>query len=470
MNSQPDAGQGSRRRDRRCVLMRKLLIVMALSAMSAPGRASVDRRTPVVEAVERVTPCVVNIGTERMVKTMYADPVMRFRGDLMDEFLRDFFGTPPTPGYRYTHSLGSGVIIHRDGYILTNYHVIERATSVRVMLAVGTTYEAQFLYGDEVNDLALIKITAPDPLPAVAFAQDDDVMLGETVICMGNPFGLAHTVTVGVLSAKNREARYGGEVLFRDILQTDAAVNPGNSGGPLLNINGELIGVNVAIYQQAQNIGFAVPIKRARALLARWLSPRLLRKMWLGFEPVSSNGVLTVSRLDPAGPAARAGIEENDVITSVNGSALSTLYDLNRSLVDLPPGVPISVEVTGPKGDRTADLRLVALPKPDGVELARRCLGVEFDVDAGSVKAHPAFPAGLFVKSVSEQSASARAGLIPGVLVTRINGAEIRNMDDVGLALENVGRGDVVNLDLVKLIPSDTFILAQRTALQVVAD
>lgn len=447
--------------------MRLLLpTILACACLATPpARALVNRRTPVVEAVERVMPCVVNIGTERRVKTTYTDPLMRFRNDLLDEFFSSFFGSPPIPGYRYVHSLGSGVIVHPDGYILTNYHVIERASRIRVLMSDETTYEAQFLAGDEVSDIALIKVEAPAPLPAVAFAEDDDLLLGETVICMGNPYGLADSVTVGVLSAKNREARYGDRVLYRDILQTDAAVNPGNSGGPLLNINGELIGINVAIYQKAENIGFAVPVKRARALLSRWFSPGA-RKLWLGFEPTETNGEVRVLRVDPGGPAAGLSLKEGDRLKRVNDTAVSTLFDFNRALLAVRPGEKARVALDD---GRELDLELVSLPKPDGARLALDRLGIEFDAGS-SAQAQSVFPAGLFVKSVARSSSAARAGLLPGMLVMRINETELRSMDDAGLALESVRENDPVRLDVVKLIPAENFTLAQRSQLHVVAD
>ena len=201
-------------------------------ASALQGQASVeDRRTPVVRAVEKTLNTVVNIGTEKVVRVLYDDPLLRSRGDLFDQ-LQQNSGENPPGGYQVRHSLGSGVIIHPSGYILTNYHVIDRATVIHVSLSSDEQYTARLVAGDAVNDLALLKVDPKQPLHAVEFAKDDDLMLGETVITLGNPFGLAHTVTSGVLSARNREARYGDNVLFRDILQTDAAINPGSSGGP----------------------------------------------------------------------------------------------------------------------------------------------------------------------------------------------------------------------------------------------
>ncbi len=449
--------------------MRALIIVCALVLSSLPAGASLNRRTPVVEAVEKVTPAVVNIGTERMVRTMYSDRTRQFRGDVLDEWLRDMFGTPPTPGYRLSHSLGSGVIVDPAGYILTNYHVIERASRIRVLLADQQVLEAVFLAGDEVNDLALIKVDPETPLTAVAFAKDDDLILGEPVIAMGNPFGLAHTVTVGVLSAKNREFRWGGEVLYRDILQTDAAINFGSSGGPLLNVDGELIGINVAVSAQGQNIGFAVPIKRCRALLARWLSPRLLHKTWLGFTPSMSEEGLLVDGVDPEGPAAAAGVKNGDVVKALNAEPLADLFDFNKHLVGVQLGDEVDVTIARADGEQTVKLPMVALPKPSGDALAKNLLGVTFANLEGRTDVHPIYRSGLPLAEVTEKSMAAERGLRPGLIVTKINGFEIKSIDDVGLALEQVQKGDIVNLDVVRLSEKDAFLLAQQFSAQVIA-
>lgn len=276
--------------------------LLALSC-ALPAEAAYNRRTPIVEAVERASPAVVNISTERIVHNMYDDLVLNSRNEMLERRHAPQWGDR-SAGSR--HSLGSGIVVDSAGYILTNFHVIERASIIRVQLDDESMHEAVLLAGDPVNDLALIRIDAGRTLPAVNFANNDDLLLGETVIAMGNPFGLAHTVTVGVLSAKNREFRYGGQLLYKDILQTDAAVNPGSSGGPLLNVDGNVIGVNVSVNEEAQNIGYALPVRRVRDFLARSLSPALLRKAWLGFEPGARENGVEVLRIG-AGTPARAG-------------------------------------------------------------------------------------------------------------------------------------------------------------------
>jgi serine protease Do len=449
--------------------MGRLLITLLLITSCAQSGAAVSdvRRTPVVNAVEKAVPSVVNIGTERVVQVQYKDPRSRLRGDLFDQLLREFMGPPSRPGYQVQSSLGSGVIIDRQGYILTNYHVIERATAIKVTLSDESVHYAQFLAGDELNDLALIKINAGRPLQAVEFAADDDTLLGETVIALGNPYGLAHTVTVGVLSARDREATYKGEVIFRDILQTDAAINQGSSGGPLLNAEGELIGVNVAILQQGQNIGFAVPVRRVRDLLADWLAPRTLKKAWLGFDPAERGGRLVATRLSPDGPAAKSGLRDGDRIRSLNQRPVSSVFEFNRGLLPYDADSEIELGIERERETKTVPLVLAALPKPDGSKLAMQLLGIEV-ADSGAAAARESAPyrRGVVVAGVREESPGRRAGLQAGLYLTRINNLEIHSVDDVGLALESVEPGETVLLIVAQFTEVDRFVIAHSAPIR----
>lgn len=438
----------------------------------SPGRASAavsHRRTPIVEAVEQALPGVVNIGTEKMVQVQHTDPFRRFRGNLFDEFYTDFFGAP---SYQVRHSLGSGVIIDPEGYILTNFHVVERASRIRVNLADESTYEAQLLAGDEVSDLALLKIEPLQPLTPVRFGRDDDLMLGETVIALGNPFGLAQTVTVGVLSAKNREARYQGEVLYRDILQTDAAVNPGSSGGPLLNADGELIGINVAIYREAQNIGFAVPVQRVRLLLGQWLAPRLIGRRRLGFEAGMREGSLRVTEVDDGEASPAVGqLQAGDAIVSVQGEPASDLYDLNKTLLHFRPGERVSLGLRRGASALSAELVVAELPKPSGEQLARRRLGLVLsERPAATDGARPMFNKGVAITEVVPGSPAAKIGLRPGLYLVRLNEEQINSLDDVGLALESAKPGMEMALTVVSLEETGAFLVAQSSQVKVPAN
>lgn len=443
-------------------------LVIAASAvlLAAPGatEAAYSRRTPIVEAVERASPSVVNISTERIVHNMYDDTLLSSRNALVERLIAE--GMLDLPKQEPRHSLGSGLVVEESGYILTNFHVIERASRIRVQLSDDSEFDAAFLAGDPVNDLALIKIDAGRPLTEVAFAADDDLLLGETVIAVGNPFGLANTVTVGVLSSKNREYRFNGHVLYKDILQTDAAINPGSSGGPLLNINGEVIGVNVSVDEEGQNIGYALPVRRVRQFLTRSLSPTLLNKLWLGFEPGPLLKGVEVARVGAGTAAAAAGLRPGDRLLAVEDEAVSDLYTFNRALLNRAAGKPVRLTVQGLSGTRQVSLALEPMPKPSGKDLAQRALGLTFGSDRGALTIHPFYRTGLPVTEVAPDSPAAQRGLRPGLFITRINDYEIRSLDDVGLALEGVKPGDSVQLSVLAVSGGDDYVVRYQTTIR----
>lgn len=434
-------------------------------AVAVDGGVS-QRHTPVVDAVQRALPSVVNISTERVVDVLRGDPLGQARGDLFDRMLQDLFrgaGVGREP--QVAQSLGSGVIIDPSGYILTNYHVIERASTIRVTLADRQTYLARVVAGDELNDLALIRIEAGRPLQAIRMAADGDLMLGESVIVLGNPFGLGHSVTVGVLSAKDREARHQGEVIFQDILQTDAAVNPGNSGGPLLNLDGDLIGLNVAIHEAAQNIGFAVPVHRARALLVRWLSPRTLNRILLGFDLEERDGAVIVTRLNDPGPASGSGLRAGDRLTAVNGRGVENLLDFVRALLNARPGDEVVLAYGRGSDAGVARVALDGIPAPKPGELASARLGLTLGeaVDVSGIR-------GMAVTEVLSGGPLARAGLtvLPGLLLSSINGIRVQTPEDAAMALEGVRTGDPVRVEFVQVATAAPGALSARmTRLQV---
>lgn len=441
--------------------IRWALALWALAFSAARGDRAL-RQTPVVNVVQRVLPCVVNIGTERMVQIRYTDPFQQFRRDVFDDFFRDFFGGP-RESLEVRHSLGSGVIIDSTGYILTNFHVVERASRIRVKLADRTEYEAVLVAGDPINDLALIKIEPKAPLQSVDFADDDDLMLGETVIVLGNPFGLEHTVTVGVLSARDREARYQGQVLFRDILQTDAAVNPGNSGGPMLNLDGQLIGINVAIYREAQNIGFAVPVKRVRELAGRWLAPMVTRQLTPGFDVAAGTGTVYVALTYDLAESSRNHLRPGDRIVAVDGTPVRSVFDFHRALLPRPPGetFPVTIE----RDSETLNLLVKLEPpaQPVGALLAKQRLGLEF-----STKPHQErrmlLGQGLMITRVAPGSRAEAAGLREGMIITWINGVNIHTLDDVGYALQFVRTGDPVQLAWQRIEDAGGWLVVQQSA------
>ena len=235
------------------------------------------RVTPIVSAVQKVSPAVVNISTEAIVSS---NPFMSF-DPFADDFFRNFFDA--RPAQRSRKSLGSGIIIAPEGYVITNAHVITRATDITVALADNRTFAARVIGADPDFDVAVLKLETNERLPHLSAGTSSDLLPGETVIAIGNPFGLSHTVTTGVISSINRSIRTEKRI-YENFIQTDAAINPGNSGGPLVNINGELIGVNTAIYQEGEGIGFAIPIDKVRLIAEDLLVHGTVHPAYMGIR------------------------------------------------------------------------------------------------------------------------------------------------------------------------------------------
>ncbi|MGE0826722.1 MAG: Do family serine endopeptidase [Candidatus Binatia bacterium] len=287
-----------------------------------------NRRSPVVIAVEKASPAVVSIFSAQEIER----PVNPFGGNpFFEDFFSDFF--EPFQQRQTERSLGSGVVIRPDGYVLTNEHVILQSGQIQVQLANERKLDARLVGADPDSDLAVLKIDDAKSLPYLPLGSSEDLLIGETVIAIGNPFGLSHTVTTGVVSALNRSLNAGDRTYY-DFIQTDASINPGNSGGPLLNIKGELIGINTAIYGKAQGIGFAIPISRAKRIVEELISHGTVEPPWVGiavqtltpelaraFSQKEKQGVL-IRGVEPDSPAEAAGLQRGDVILSVDGRSL----------------------------------------------------------------------------------------------------------------------------------------------------
>ncbi len=387
-------------------------------ALSAPAFAQPpSRRTPVVEVVERVGPAVVNIAAEAIVRDV-------------DPFFGLFFG----PRSRRAQSLGSGLIVEPSGIVVTNAHVIEGASRIVVTTRDGRELEAEVLGSDRESDLAVLKVEGRG-LPAVPLGSSADLLIGETVIAIGNPFGLSHTVTAGVLSARGRTVpSERGERLFTDFLQTDASINPGNSGGPLVNVLGEVIGVNTAIVSGASGIGFAIPADRAKRVVDELLRFGALQPLWTGlrlltvdpelarrYELPVTRGAL-VYRVWPGSPAAAAGLREEDVITAAAGRPVAAREDVTTAISTVPAGTPVRLTVR--RGSQTLDLSLRAERPPQGLglEVLERSLGLQVAA-AGQ---------GLAIEQVAPGSAAAERGLRRGDVVLAANGQRVSSAEELG--------------------------------------
>ncbi|UCE86540.1 MAG: trypsin-like peptidase domain-containing protein [Deltaproteobacteria bacterium] len=399
-----------------------LVLCSALPAGSAGAGDPFLRRTAAVEAVQKVGPSVVNITTEQTVTSQ--NPFRSFLGadPLFERFFEDFFEPRAS---RRTQSLGSGVLIDADRHVLTNEHVIAHAQRIRVLLADDREFEARLVGADPNNDLAVLRVETDEALPWTPPARSGDLLVGEPVIAIGNPFGLANTVTTGVISALDRSIRHENRV-FHGFLQTDASINPGNSGGPLLNAEGDLIGINTAIYAGADGIGFAIPIDVAKRIVRELIAHGEVSPVWLGLElqdidprmhdvmelPRGLRGAL-VSGVQQDGPAGRGGLRQGDIVVRFDGHDLRTAREFYDLLDRCVVGQEVGLEVWREGG--SARLSASAEGVPDGFvgDLAARLLGLE-------LMPHPA--GGYAIHAVRSASGSDKVGIRRGDLLLQING------------------------------------------------
>jgi serine protease Do len=375
----------------------------------AQNDAREKRRDATVRAVEKVGAAVANISADRVM-------VERLPPGF-EEFFKDFGGRS-TDRRSVARSLGSGVIFDPAGYIVSNAHVVQQAVKISVQLPDDHEYEANLLSVSPNNDLALLKIEAGAPLPYVRLGTSGDLMTGETVIALGNPFGLENTVTRGVISARDRKIRKDGRELEGTFLQTDAAINPGNSGGPLTNLDGELVGINTAIHAGGQGIGFAIPVDRVRVVLQQLSDPEVLRDSWLGWKLEDAPGGVTVSRVDAGSPAATAGIEVGDVIEQAGPVRAVSVFEVHKQFFSQEGAVSLVLRgKETPK--RTISLAPVASPARVAIE---KRLGIQGRAltPALAWKKGIEVEQGVLVMGVTGGGPAGRIGVEAGDVITKL--------------------------------------------------
>jgi len=394
------------------------------------------RRDETVAAVERVMPCVVNIATESVVE--YEDFYQRL--------FRDFFGQRVPGGQQQREfSVGSGVIIDEDGYVLTNWHVVRRAARTQVKLWDGREYDAIPLVATTKSDVALLQIQKKpgEKFKAVKMAADDDLMLGETVLALGNPFGLGGSVSKGILSSKSRRPATGDEPLdVNDWLQTDAAINPGNSGGPLVNIRGDLIGLNVAVYREGHGIGFAIPIRHVSEALSGFFSPEVRHQLWVGAELKAKSGTLSIAAVQPNSPASKAGFRIDDRVVQVNGQAVTNLIQY-AELVGKSGESKANVVVQRGGARQTISVRPVQFTKmieqKSGLKLTELNNQQVQRLGLQGTRA-------LLVEDVEKGSPAEQAEIHSGFLLTQINGEALDSIVNAGIAFSSQPEGQMLRL------------------------
>lgn len=399
------------------------------------------RRTHVVEVVERVRPAVVNIHSERTVQGPAAEELFAH-----------------SPLQNRINGMGTGIVIDSRGYIITNHHVVEDVSVIRVRLSDRSAHTARVVARDSESDLALLKVDAGKPLPTIPIGTATDLMVGETVVAIGNAYGYEYTVTQGVVSAIKRDVVLNKEVSYKGLIQTDAAINPGNSGGPLLNINGELVGVNVAIRAGAQGISFAIPVETMIRVASNMLSIRKRNGTWHGLvvkdeiQPEDSiiktdGGVQTfqvqrqliVDRVESNSPAAQAGIKTGDVIVQVADMRMACSLDLERSLLDRTAGerVPVVLRRKGAEKQLEVVLQSYEKPTPVPADLVWKKLGLRFDpVEKDQVNnTSKQLNGGLLVTEVRSEGLAGKAGIQKGDILVGLHQWETLNLDNITFVL-----------------------------------
>jgi len=411
-------------------------------AMVAPliGAGNEDprelRRTPIVRVVEQVRDSIVNISATGQVYVR--QPV-----DIWDLF----FEARPVP--REVSSVGSGFVMHEAGYIVTNAHVVSRATDLWATFASGEEYKATPVVVSDTYDLAILRIRPQHTLKPIPMGRADDLMIGETTIAIGNPLGYANTVTSGIVSALHRRLEYSPRRRYEDLIQTDASINPGSSGGPLLNLAGELIGINTAIRSDAQNIGFAIPVDRLRDMLPDMLEYAITeeRNFRLGMR-VEGTTPPRVVAVTAGSPAAEAGVRPGDEVVALDGTPLTRDVDYYIAMLGRSAGGQVAFRLRRDNREREVRVPLTELPKPDGAALALARFGMRVEnLSPAAARGFRVTPgAGVLVTGVQPRSPAARADLRPGDLIVRVGPHRISDLDDLGELLEDVQPDDPADL------------------------
>ena len=436
------------------------LLLWTAGGWAQPVASPPSRRTPVVEAIERQSPAVVNVSTD-IYERRPAYPF--FGGGTRDPFFDEFydrFFAPQLERRRHRQSLGSGVVIDAEGHILTNHHVVLRASEIHVTLVSGKEYEAELVGSDPGSDLSVLKIVPEGALQPIRMGQSGDLMIGETVIAIGNPFGLSHSVTTGVISAVNRSVQVGEQV-FRDFIQTDASINPGNSWGPLLRIDGACIGINTAIYSQAQGIGFAIPIDRVRRIVDDLIEYGEVQPAWFGIDvqPLDEGiarylgydgtGGVLISSLNEKGPAARAGLRKQDILVEANGSPLAGPEDLDGVRRGATVNDSVTFRVFRKGKYRDVTVKGTALPEDMLPAYCLQTLGIRVaDLrDRGLLRAGVR---GVRIDEVLSGSQAAQVGLRPGDVLLKMNGDAITDVETFNRTLARIRCRSHVTLQVLR--------------------
>jgi serine protease Do len=437
--------------------------------VSAAAPDSPIRWNTFSDLAERLRPAVVNISTTETVRHPSV-PGMRQPGnpnDPFEDFFRRFFegpgmgGMPPREFQR--KSLGSGFIVSREGYIITNNHVVENADKVTVRLNNEHEFDAEVIGRDPKTDLALVKIEAHEKLFAVPLGDSDALKVGEWVMAIGNPFGLSHTVTTGIVSAKGRVIGAGP---YDNFIQTDASINPGNSGGPLFNIRGEVVGINTAIIAGGTGIGFAVPVNMAKEVMPQLKEHGKVTRGWIGvyiqeitddlqesLELKDRNGALVADVVDGS-PADKAGVKRSDVIVAFDGKPITKMEELPRAVAATPVGKKVDLEVIRDGKSKTLEIE-IGLLKEEEEGTPGQPSGEDFGMVLQKITPELADSmnleerSGLLVSDIDQGGPAWEAGIRRGDIILEVNRKTVTNIQEFRAAIKSREK-DRATLFLVK--------------------
>jgi len=390
------------------------------SALAGKADAEEGRRTAIVSAIESTRDSVVNIHGQKFVP----NPDDESAGEL-----------------KRVNGMGTGVVVDPRGYVVTNYHVVEGVRRIEVTLASGKTTSATLISHDPRTDLAVIKVEHDKPLPVITIGTSSDLMIGETVLALGNAYGYEHTVTRGIVSALHRDVEVSRTQRYDNLIQTDASINPGNSGGPLLNINGEMIGVNVAVRAGAQGIGFAIPVDKVLEVVASLLSVERVDHTWHGIvaRTDSQRGVI-VETVHSRSPAENVGVRAGDVITQIGETLVARPLDIERGLLGHRAGDSVSVTVMRAGAEEKLDLAL-AVARRDILTIEERCwqdIGLRLEaLPAAKVqRLQSRYRGGLLVSAVREGGPASEQGIREGDILVGLHVWETIMPDNLSYILE----------------------------------
>ncbi len=400
---------------------------LAFSGFVCPAQAEDLRRTAIVRAIESCRDSVVNIHGEKVIADKDDDDERRING------------------------MGTGVVIDARGFAVTNFHVVDGVKNIEVTLASGRTVAARMISHDRRTDLAVIKIDSLTPLPVIRLGTSSDLLIGETVLALGNAYGYEHTVTRGIISALHRNVDVSPTQRYEDLIQTDASINPGNSGGPLLNINGEMIGINVAVRAGAQGIGFAIPVDSVLRVVTNLLSVERVDHTWHGIVCRSCSGGAVVEAVHSESPAESVGMRAGDIILRVGDQSVGSQLDIERALLGRKAGEIVAVIVTRGGGEEQLQLALAEARKQTATasERAWEQLGLRLaPAVADAVRQlQPRYRGGLLVQEVRFGSAASDKGIRPGDILVGLHVWETITPNNVSYILDQI---ESEQLDAVK--------------------